>query len=223
MFERLRNALALRQRPAKPLAPLQHWAEERGLMAEGHKQGGFALAGVWQGRAFRAECSPSTRSYIQGHELKARVELSLDPEPGLVLMNRALKGVFEAQANAPFEDVTDPLETRARQVPPEVRWLSLYRDAGWPGPPQGFWTRYAVLTDAPDIARQAFDAEVVGMLTRWPAAWPESSPLLLLLDRGNAYLRLQVGVSVNPDVALHALNTFGAFTARLAGLQRAGP
>lgn len=217
MFERIRNVLASRRGPASPQPELQRWAQEQGLVAEGRKDGGFSLGGVWQGRAFRAECSPSTRSYIRGFELKARAELSLNPEVGLVLMNRALKGTFEAQANALFEDVTDALATRARDVPQEVRWLSLYRDVGWPGPQPDFWTRYAVLTDAPDLARQGLDQAVVDMLCQWPEARPEASPVLLLLDRGNAYLRLQLGTTLHADVALHALDTFGAFSARLAG------
>ncbi|MCU0761562.1 MAG: hypothetical protein MUF76_00920 [Hydrogenophaga sp.] len=216
MFDRIKNAMNLRRAPPATQPQLQAWADARGLNLQGRKEGGFSLAGAWNGHLFRAECAPSTRNYIRGFELKARVELSVQPEVGLVLMNRALKSTFEAQANALFEDVTDPLETRARQVPEEVRWLSLYRDAGWTGPPAGFWSRYAVLTDTAEVARESLNEALVTQLMQWPAHQPEGAPMLYVLDSGSTYLRLQMDRSVSADVAVHALDVLGLFSAQVA-------
>lgn len=218
MFERIKNALAARRDASAAQAELQHWAQQRDLGYQSRRDGGFTLAGSLAGRAFRAECVPSTRSYIQGFELKARVELAVNPEVGLVLMNRALKSTFEALANALFEDVTNALETGARQVPEEVRWLSLYRDVGWVGPTAGFWSRHAVLTDVADVAREVLTEDLVNRLMNWPASHREGTPTLFLLDRGNAYLRLQMSRQPDALVAVHALEALDLLASRFAVL-----
>jgi hypothetical protein len=218
MFERIKNALAARAGRKLASDGIQRWASSHHLTHQSRPGGGFVISGLWMDRLFRVECAPSTRSYIQGFELKAKAELAVTHEVGLVLMNRALKRTFEAQANALYEDATDALKTRTRQLPEEVRWLSMYRDAGWPGPDDEFWARYAVLTDAADVARNGLDADAIGLLMEWPAPAHERTPMLFMLNRGNTYLRMQLAQPGDEAVAVHALTAFGHFTSRFASL-----
>ncbi|HEX5738767.1 MAG TPA: hypothetical protein VFY22_09670 [Hydrogenophaga sp.] len=215
MFDRLKNALSARPAPtSEDEGLISHWATERMLAHVPRKHGGYAIAGQWMDHQFRAECAPSARSYIEGFEFKAKSELALTHEVHLILMNRALKRRFEAQANSLYENVTDSLQTTAKQLPEEVQWLSLYRDAGWPGPEDSFWARYAVLTDAPEIAQQCLDARSIELLMDWPAPVNEHTPMLFMLVRGNTYLRLQVDPLRGSEAALHALDVFEHFSAR---------
>jgi hypothetical protein len=214
MFERLKNALSASRASLPDDEGLHHWAMERMLAHVPRKHGGYAIAGQWMDRQFRAECAPSARNYIEGFEFKAKAELALTHEVHLILMNRALKRTFEAQANRLYENVTDALQTTAKQLPEEVRWLSMYRDAGWPGPDDSFWARYAVLTDAPEIARHCLDEQTIELLMDWPEDVSEGTPMLFMLMRGNTYLRMQVDRPADSDAALHALDVFEQFSAR---------
>lgn len=214
MFERLKNALSARRASVPDDEGLHHWAMERMLAHVPRKHGGYAIAGQWMDRPFRAECAPSTRSYIEGFEFKAKAELALTHEVHLILMNRALKRTFEAQANSLYENVTDGLKTTAKQLPEEVRWLSMYRDAGWPGPDDSFWARYAVLTDAPEIARHCLDAQTTELLMDWPEGVNALTPMMFMLVRGNAYVRMQVDHPADSDAVLHALDVLEQFSAR---------
>ena len=98
------------------------------------------------------------RMLRMSRELMARADLGLRQEGNVVVMNRRLKNVLEAQSHQLYSKYTDDLQTIAGVVPDEVRWLAMYRDAGWAGPDRGFWARYAVLTDAPDTARRWIDS-----------------------------------------------------------------
>lgn len=218
MFERIRNALAARQAATPDDDDLNRWAAERMLTRVRRKDGGFAFGGQWMERPFRVECAASSRGYIQDFELKAKADLDLTHEVNLILMNRALKRSLEAQANVLHENASGAPETRAKPPSEEVRWLSMYRDAGWPGPDDHFWARYAVLTDAPEVARRCLDAEAIAMLMGWPRPVHERTPVLLMLTRGKTYLRLELGDPSETDAALHALDVFEHFSARAARL-----
>ncbi|MBA4266226.1 MAG: hypothetical protein C0453_14180 [Comamonadaceae bacterium] len=214
MFERLKNALSARRASLPDDEGLHQWAMERMLAHVPRQHGGYAIAGQWMDQPFRAECAPSAREYIKGFELKAKAELGLTHEVHLILMNRALKRTFEAQANKLYENVTDALQTTAKQLPEEVRWLSMYRDAGWPGPDDRFWARYAVLTDAPEIARHCLDDQTIELLMDWPEDVNASTPMLFMLMRGNIYLRMQVDQPADSEPVLHALDVFEHFSVR---------
>lgn len=165
-------------------------------------------------RPFRAECIVSSRAYIQGMELMAKADLGLSSEVNVIVMNRALKRTLEVLANGLYAGITDALQTTASALPEEVRWLSAYRDAGWPGPVDQFWGRYAVLTDAPGMARHWLNAESVAMLMDWPGEPEGDAPRIFMLTRGKTYLRMQVGSSGDNTTALHALDIFEHLSGR---------
>jgi hypothetical protein len=214
MFDLLKNAL---NRPPKAGSlddSLVQWANERLLSHMGMVGGAYALGGRLLDRPFRAECLASSRPYIAGMELMAKSDLGLTSAVNVILMNRALKRQFESQAQAHYADVTDTLKTTAKALPEEVRWLSLYRDAGWDGPPPAFWARYAVLTDTPEVAKHWVDGDTVDQLKDWPMEVGPETPVLFMLSRGKTYLRLQGGSSGQAAVAVHALDLFEHLSGR---------
>lgn len=208
MFERLKNAFGARPVVGPADESLAQWAHERLLSHMPLLGGAFAMGGRLLDRPFRAECIASSRAYIQGMELMAKADLGLTPEVTVIVMNRALKRSLEAHANELYAEVTDALQTTAKTLPEEVRWLSMYRDAGWPGPVDAFWGRYAVLTDDPETARHWLDKDSIDMLMNWPGEPGWDAPRLFMLTRGKTYLRMQAGPPGDSTVALHALDIF---------------
>lgn len=212
MFERLKNALARRQEPGVRLEPLAQWADDNNLQYNPLSAGAWAVHGDWGGQPVRIECAAPTRPFIQGVELMARLDLGRTTAGGVVVMNRVLKHQLELWATELYSQYTDMLQTTAQQVPDEIRWLSMYRDAGWSGPEQRFWARYAVLTNAPDVAREWLDGEGAQRLMRLPPGTiSPDTPLMLMLLKGRAYMRLQLDHALDTDTALHAMDLFRHF------------
>lgn len=214
MFERLKSAFSARAASSDADDGLAQWAHERLLSHTPLREGAYALGGRLLDRPFRAECIASSRAYIQGMELMAKADLGLTPEVSMIVMNRSLKRRLELMANELYAEVTDALQTTAKALPEEVRWLSMYRDAGWPGPDDAFWGRYAVLTDAPETARQWLDADSIQMLMDWPTEPGWDAPRLFILARGKTYLRMQVDQPGDNTSALHALDIFEHLSGR---------
>lgn len=214
MFERLKNALGARSSTGEVDETVAQWAGDRLMSHMALMGGGFALGGRLHDRPFRAESIASSRWYIQGLELMGKADLDVTSEVNIIVMNRDLKRRFEAKANALYAEVTEGLKTTTKSVPEEVRWLSLYRDAGWEGPEDTFWARFAVLTDAPDTAKQWLDEQSIAQLMDCPPEWPVDTPMILMITRGKAYLRLQVGKENGSAIAVHALDIFEHLSGR---------
>jgi hypothetical protein len=208
MFERLKSAFSARPQAVDADEALAQWARERLLNHMALLGGAYALGGRLHDRLFRAECIATSRVYMQGMELMAKADLGLSPDVTVIVMNRALKRSLEALANELYAEATDTLRTTRKALPEEVRWLSMFRDAGWPGPDGGFWGRYAVLTDSPETARHWLDAASITMLMDWPGEPGWDAPRLFMLARGKTYLRMQVGQPGDSSPALHALDIF---------------
>lgn len=208
MFERLKNAFSARAAASDADEGLAQWAHERLLNHMPLLGGAYAMGGRLLDRPFRAECIATSRAYMQGMELMAKADLGLTPEINVIVMNRSLKRRLETMAQELYAEVTDALQTTAKALPEEVRWLSMYRDAGWPGLDDAFWGRYAVLTDAPETARQWLDADSIAMLMDWPAEPGWDAPRLFMLTRGRTYLRMQADQPGDSTSALHALDIF---------------
>ncbi len=214
MYERLRNALSPNAWFRARSAPLAEWAQAHALSFTPMMGGAYLLAGHWQGRPVRIQCLAPSRPFIQGMELMARADLGLRPDGNVVVMNRALKEVLEVQSRALYSQYTDELRTMAGVVPDEVRWLSMYRDAGWVGPDERFWGRYAALTDAPEVARRWIDSESEQQLMAWPDAVSAATPMMFMLQRGKTYMRLQIDNTRDMTTAVHALGLFHLLSQR---------
>jgi len=209
MFQRARQALQrlVSASPDVSREPLALWCRHHGLAFNPIGPMAFAVEGAEGARIWRAACGPSTRGYIAGHELLARVHLGRDDGNQIVVMHRSLRRDIDAVSHALFSQVTDDLQTLAQDVPEEVRWVSTLRDTGWQGPPAVFWEHFAVLSSDPAAARRWIDEEAVERLLGWPSGGvTPQTPLLISRHRGRLQMRLQMDPPADADTAVHALD-----------------
>ena len=192
MFESLKKVFARAEPKSQAKASgLAQWASGRGYVySELGDQKGFSLVGKTRGKPWRLELGRASRAYIKGPELRARAELGLNEDISILVMNRPLKEALEARA---YEIYTDSLQTTADpNLPEELRWLSMYPEFGWDGPPGGFWTRYSVLAERKEQGQGWLQPQLVEMLLNWPDPAPDAQiPFTLMILRGKAYLRMQ--------------------------------
>jgi hypothetical protein len=102
------------------------WAEKRKYVARQvpGEGGGMVVEGRSGADAFRLEWGPSTRSYVEGYEMRLRAEVSFGGELQLLVLNRSLQ---ESMERAVFEQYVDGVQTRIdNQTPPEMRWLVMF-------------------------------------------------------------------------------------------------
>ena len=218
MFERLKRAL---RPPVAALAEadgLERWAVGRMLSHHRMSNGATVAEGMLLDRPFQAGCAPSSRPYMVGVELMARAELDLRDDVNIVVMHRTLKRALEKAASHAYSDAVSHVQTTDKPLPEELMWLSMYRDAGWPGPAPDFWARYCVLTDNVELGRQWLDADAIESLCDAPTALRPVTPFLIALTRGKAYLRLQMEAPDDGLVSHHALDVMEQLSARAVKL-----
>jgi hypothetical protein len=198
MFDRLKKAFHrdLRDRgdsvPAHTAhGPVSEWAATRGMsFSSGALGNTMSMQGKVGGRSWRMELGRPSRDYISGEELRARAELGVSDDVGAMIISRPLKDSLERRA---YSMITDTLQTTADpRLPEEMRWLAMYDEIGWEGPPEAFWARYAVLADARENALAWVDDHLVEQLMSWPEPAPAPQvPFMIVLLRGKCYLRMQ--------------------------------
>lgn len=205
MFDRLLQFF----RPRRPQAPdttgpVARWASDRFLQYRAQAPLRFEITGRLHERSLRVECAPSSRDYITGLELRARLDLGLPPAGHVIVLSRALLRTLEAQAEAHYDHARGDTH-RGRDMPEELRWLRLFGDTTWKGPGDAFWQRYAVLSDAPELARRWIDDEAQAFLLAGDSEAAREVPVLVALMRGKCLLRLQVNPRAQEADALLAL------------------
>ena len=193
---------------------LARWAVDRMLSYHRLSNGASVAEGLLLERPFQAGCAPSSRPYIAGVELMARAELGLRDDMNIIVMHRALKRALEKSAGHAYADAVSQVQTTDKPLPEELMWLSMYRDAGWPGPTPDFWARFCVLTDNLEAAREWLDGDAIDSLCDAPAVLRPVTPFLIALTRGKAYLRLQMEAPDDGQVSHHALDTLEQLSAR---------
>jgi len=215
MLDRLLKLFSSRPQRA-PDAPgaVAHWASSRFLQYRSAAPHRFEIVGRLHERALRAECANSSRPYILGLELRARVDLELPPAGHVILLSKGLLRTLEAQADALYDHAEGGAHKRLQHLPEELRWLNQFSDATWPGPGDAFWRRYAVLGDAPELARRWLDDEAQAFLLAGDNEAAVQVPVMIALLRGKCYLRLQVNPSAQEADALLALELLDHLSAR---------
>ncbi len=173
-------------------ADVMQWAKERQLVFKRVREGGggFVLDGGLDSKPWRLEWGEPQRQYIQGHELRLRMELGLSPNLQMLLLSQPLAELLE---RATFESFTETTQTVIdSNTPEEMRWLVMFPKATW---------------QAPKAVRQAF--LVVGSTAAEATSWVEGAlaqqlevasqrvlkdqpAFVLMVLRGRVYLRLQL-------------------------------
>jgi len=156
----------------------------------GRIQPPVALEGTVRGRTWRMASGAPSRDYIRGRELRGKAELGLDEGVSVLLISRALKASLEKAAYARYIDAEKTMSDV--RMPEEMRWLATFEELRGPEFARDFLRRYAVLADFREHPLAWIQPEFERMMVEWPAPAPaEDLPFMLMLLRGNCYLRMQ--------------------------------
>lgn len=220
MLSRIQNAWGRRTTRGASDDPVAQWATRHFLHHARPAPGQFVISGQLQGKPLRVECGPSSRPYIQGLELRARVDLGLPPNGHVIVLSKAVHRSLETQADEMYLSAVDHLQTSARELPEELRWLTLFRQVRWSEPAPPFWERYAVLSDSVGLARRWLDGEALSYFLAGSAEASAEVSLVVMLMRGRCYLRLQVNPHAKGADALLALELLEHLSNRALMLAR---
>jgi len=189
MLDALKRLIA--RKPAESeWTEVADWAarQQLGFKRVRDEGGGFVLDGALDGKPWRLEWGPSQRPYIQGHELRIRMELGLSPNLQMLVLTRSLSDALERQA---FESYTESNQTLIDgNTPEEMRWIVMFPKAN-------------VVAAKAVRARFHFTGADVTDTERWVAGplaealeradqqlLAHQPPFVLMTLRGRVYLRL---------------------------------
>lgn len=174
------------------------WAKHNKLKYKREQEGdGFVVSGGMESKPWRLEWGPPQRQYIDGHELRLRMELGLSSNLQMLLISQPLLETLERQT---FESFTESTQTVIdMNTPEEMRWLAMFSKVPFQGSKDvrmrfGLVGNVAAEAEAwvnGALARQMEEA-AAGFLKHEP-------PFVLMLLRGRAYLRMQMP---DPQVSL---------------------
>ncbi len=121
------------------------WAKASGFKFEAKGADGFVLLGEYERHPWTIEVGPSTRDFIIGRQLTASMAIKANPKVAVVVMSRALKDSLDELV---FKLYTDSVQTVAStDMPEEMRWVTVFDEFGWQGPPLELWRRYSIMAD----------------------------------------------------------------------------
>ena len=175
----------------RDLADVSEWAKRRGhgfKRARGDE--GFVIDGVLDGKPWRMEWGPPQRDYIQGHELRLRMELALAADAQMLLLSRPLMDTLERQT---FEEFTDNVQTQiGTKTPEEMRWLVMFPKVNL-ATLKTLRARFGAVASDPVAGLAWIDGPLANMLERATSSFlADEPPFVLMTLRSRAYLRLQL-------------------------------
>jgi len=194
------------------------WAKRSGhVMRRTKSDDGFVIDGALQGKPWRLEWGPSQRTYIEGCELRIRMELHLPQDQQMLLLSRPLMEALERQT---YEQFVDNVQTQIdAQTPEEVRWLVMFPKVDLNGL-NTLNARFEVVASQPEVGRNWIEGPLANLLEReaLQGLLLEEPPFVLMTVRGRAYLRLQLTTPAVADIssALALFETAAAQAMRVA-------
>ncbi|QPF73481.1 hypothetical protein G8A07_11500 [Roseateles sp. DAIF2] len=148
--------------------------------------------------ALRIEWAPSQRSYIEGHELRMRCEMGFNSDLQMMVLARAL---MERLEKAVFEAYTDTLKTRVdTDTPEEMRWLVMFAKLK-NYPHRLVKERFGALGVNQEVVSAWLEAGLSELLIQASQdLLPEERPFVLMVLRGNVYLRVAMAEPTLPEI-----------------------
>lgn len=205
MLESLKRLFS-RPRTDRDLSAIEGWAKRRG---HGFKrvrgEDGFVIDGLLEGKPWRAEWGAPQRPYIDGHELRLRMELDLPGAAQMLVLSRLLMDSLERKT---FEEFTDNVQTQiGTKTPEEMRWLVMFPKVNLVNL-KALRNRFGAVASVPAAGLSWIEGPLANMLEKAANEWlHEEQPLVLMTLRGRAYLRMQLG-SPEPKAVAAALALF---------------
>jgi hypothetical protein len=204
---------------ARDLSEIEAWARRRG---HGFKrvrgEDGFVVDGVLQGKPWRIEWGPPQRPYIEGRELRLRMELDLSCDAQMLLLSRPLMDSLERQT---FEEFTDNVQTQiGTKTPEEMRWLVMFPKVNL-GPWKLLRARFGAVASVPAAGLAWIEGPLAHLLEQATDALLRNDPPFVLMTlRGRAYLRMQLAAPTADalSAALAIFETAATQASRTSGV-----
>ncbi len=218
MFGPFKRLLS-RNAGARDFSDIETWARRRG---HGFKrvraQDGFVIDGLLEDKPWRIEWGLPQRAYIEGRELRLRMELDLSGDAQMLLLSRPLMDSLERKT---FEEFTDNVQTQiGTKTPEEMRWLVMF-----PKVNLGAWkllrARFGAVASVPASGLAWIEGPLAHLLEQSTHTLLQNDPPFVLMTlRGRAYLRLQLAAPTADALAaaLAIFETAATQAARTAGL-----
>lgn len=183
--------LISRPAPVSEWGDVAEWAKTNKLKFKREQEGeGFVISGGPEGKPWRLEWGPPQRQYIEGHELRLRMELGLSPNLQVLLISQPLLENLERQT---FEQFTESTQTVIdANTPEEMRWLAMFSKVPYQASKE-VRTRFALVSSLSIEAAAWVEGALARQLEAAAAGFLKSEPpFVLMLLRGRAYLRMQL-------------------------------
>jgi hypothetical protein len=198
--------LISRPAPGPEWREVAEWAKHHKLKYKREAEGeGFVIAGGMESKPWRLEWGPPQRQYIEGHELRLRMELGLSHNLQVLLISQPLLENLERQT---FERFTESTQTVIDgNTPEEMRWLAMFPKVPYKASKE-VRSRFGLVSSAQTEAASWVEGALAQQLEEAASRFlkPEP-PFVLMLLRGRCYLRMQLD---EPDVK-HMTEAVGLF------------
>src|SRR5512140_1229714 len=101
------------------------WAKRHDcIVRRARESKGYIVEGTLDGHPLRVEWGVPQRAYLQGQELRLRIELGLPTGLEMLVMSKALAERLEQEA---FSRYTEQMQTHLDlNLPEESRWLAMF-------------------------------------------------------------------------------------------------
>lgn len=188
------------------------WARQRGLaFKRAREDEGFVMEGDLGGRPVRIEWGPPQRSYIEGRELRIRMELKLPADLQMLLLSRPLMELLEKQT---FERFTEGTQTQIdTSSPEEIRWLVMFGKVDL-SPYRVLRGHFAAVASLPAAGMAWISGGLAAQLERaLGGLLANDPPFVLMTLRGRSYLRTRL-IDPDPISLTSAVAIFEAAVAR---------
>jgi len=181
------------RKPSEPEWPeVAEWAgrQQFGFKRVRDEGGGFVLDGQMDGKPWRLEWGPPQRSYIQGHELRIRMELGLSSNLQMLVLTQSL---FETLERNAFESFTESTQTVIDgNTPEEMRWLVMFPKSSVKAP-KTVRSRFHFIGAAAEDTERWVEGPLAEQLEKADAGFLAAQPPFVLMTlRGRVYLRMQL-------------------------------
>ena len=189
--------LISRPPPGPEWREVAEWAKRNKLGFKREHEGvGFVIDGGIDTKHWRLEWGPPQRLYIEGHELRLRMELGLSPNLQMLVLSQPLLETLERQTFERFTESTQRVIDGA--TPEEMRWLAMFPKVPYKASKE-VRMRFGLVGNMPAESASWVEGSLAHQLEEAVGGFLKNEPpFVLMLLRGRAYLRMQLP---EPDVA----------------------
>jgi hypothetical protein len=190
----------------RDLGAVSEWARRCGHgFKRARGEDGFVLDGLLEDKPWRLEWGPPQRAYIEGHELRLRMELKLPSDLQMLVLTRPLMDALERQT---YEKFTEGTQTRIdNKTPEEMRWLVMFPKLDLAAL-KNLRVHFGAVASAPVAGLAWLEGPLANQLEQAAGTLLRGDPPFVLMTlRNRAYLRMQLAVP-DPAVIAAALALF---------------